>query len=240
MKTTDTTVPAAVTTQKPTKLTNARVEALIASARQRGAKLIDRNPALAGAVVEAGEKNASAEQARQAARDARAAARKLRQDQRAADQATRQARRDERKAATAAKQAAKAAAKAAKSATKSKKIMVLSDAATAAMDSLASMNLVDLMALNAALTRVCKERSVSEATAAGDKPEPGDEVEIIAGDHVGKTGVVTRAQRVRCFVKLNDVTGTNGVAKEAYLYITQVKVTTPAPKASAAAPEAAA
>ena len=120
---------------------------------------------------------------------------------------------------------------------KSKKSVVLSADAQLALDSLKNLSLVDLMAVSSSLTRICKERFVTEGSAASDKPEPGDTVEVIAGDHAGKTGVVTRAQRVRCFVKLTG-TGENGApAKEAYLYIAQVRVTTPGP--CDAAPEAA-
>lgn len=226
------------TVTKPnTKPSNARVEQLINAAKQRGQKLADRNPALAAAVVGAGEKNANVEAARQAAREARTAARALRTEQRAKEAAERAAKRDARKAASAAKAAARAEAKAAKQSAKTKKVVVMTQPVTDALASLSTMSFVDLMALNVALTRMCKERSVAEGAAVSDKPEPGDTVEVIAGDHAGKTGVVTRAQRVRCFVKLNG-TGTDaGPAKEAYLYIAQVRVTTPGPRT---APEAAA
>ena len=95
--------------KKPAATTSARVDALISAAKARGQKLAERNPKLAAVVQEAGEKNASVEQARQAAREARETARKLRLDQRAQDQAAREKRRAERKEAAAAKAAAKAA-----------------------------------------------------------------------------------------------------------------------------------
>ena len=207
-----------------TKPSNARVEALIEAAKQKGQKLADRNPALAAAVVAAGEKNASVEAARTAAREAREAARAQRQEQRTKDASERAAKRAERKAASEAKSKAREAAKAARQSAKSKKVVVMSPAVQTALDSVSGLSLVDLMALNVAITRLCKERSVAEATSTSDKPEPGDTVEVIAGDHAGKTGVVTRAQRVRCFVKLN---GGDASTKEAYLYIAQVRVTTP-------------
>lgn len=54
--------------------------------------------------------------------------------------------------------------------------------------------------------------------------EPGDEVRIVSGaaKYLGKTGVVDRAQRIRCFVRVH------GVSKPVYLFTSDVEPLTAA------------
>jgi hypothetical protein len=58
--------------------------------------------------------------------------------------------------------------------------------------------------------------------AEADRPEPGDHVRITGGEHAGKTGYVSKAQRIRCFVDIEGLP--EGKKKNVYLYISQVEV----------------
>lgn len=222
--TTATKTPAAPANKKPSSAT---VDDLIARAKQRSVTLAEKSPEAAKKLNEASEKTKEAEKQRAEARRLRDEARATRKTERDAESAKRAEARKNKKDEVARKRAERDAQRLEKSEQKTKKAQNLSPAAAAALESVKGLSLSELTALHAALGRLSKERSVAEAGTITDKPEAGDTVEVISGDYAGKTGVVTKAQRVRCFVKLDGVTTVSGGAKEAYLYLSQVKVTTP-------------
>jgi hypothetical protein len=66
---------------------------------------------------------------------------------------------------------------------------------------------------------------------ASNKVEAGNTVTIISGDarYVGKTGTVSKAQRIRCYVEIP------GVSKPVYLFTSDVEVMAAAEQAQAKA-----
>lgn len=229
---TDTSNTAPTKTAPAGKPSAAKVDELIRKAREKSNTLAEKSPEAAKKLNEAAEKTRQANQQREEARKLRDQGRAQRKTDREAENAARLTKRENRKAEVQRKRDERAALRAQKASAK-KSAPTLVEAAQTALDSVKSLALSELHALHAAIGRLCKDRSVADAGAVSEdeKPEPGDTVTVVAGEYSGKTGVVTKAQRVRCFVKLNDVLTQAGEPKVAYLYLSQVKVTTQAPRA---------
>lgn len=143
---------------------------------------------------------------------------KEREDNRAANKAKREKERDERRAAKPAASPAhmKKVAKAAE------RLPALSDDAKSFFEEAkTSLNAADLIALAAHLQIHCRA-SATEASSAR-KLKEGETVKIVSTDvpqyakFIGKTGVVEKAQRIRCYVKVP------GVDKAVYLHISDVE-----------------
>lgn len=79
-----------------------------------------------------------------------------------------------------------------------------------------------LLALAAHLQQHVRLQRTLQATATSARPVAGNKVRVVGGDHryVGLVGTVDRAQRIRCYVKLD------GREKPLYLFTSDVEVVT--------------
>lgn len=206
------------------KVSTAKIDALIAAAQQRNKRSADANPDTVQKLAQAKEQSKAADAARAAAKALRDSARSERKEQHEKDQLERAKKREERKAAVAEKRARRDAERASKAAAKGKRAPELAGVAKEEYDRIAQLDLSDIAAIHAAVGALVKQRSIGavDKIADADRPEPGDHVRIIGGEHAGKTGYVSKAQRIRCFVDLEGLP--EGKKKSAYLYISQVEV----------------
>jgi len=195
----------------------AQIEKLIADAKARTGRLSD-GASVAQVVAEANEATKRADAERIAAQEARKAARELKRAANAEKSVERDEKRKAKKALAAQKKLDKEAKRVEKQAQKAKKNLTLSADAEAAFDALGTLSLSDLAGVHVMLGKMIKEKSVAVAKAdSADLAEAGDRVEVIGGEHIGETGIVTEARRVRCFVKVD------GSDKQLYLYRAHVK-----------------
>lgn len=206
------------------KVSTKKIDELIAAAQLRNKRNVEANPETVKKLAEAKEQGKAAEAARAAAKKLRDEARADKKAQREKDQGERAAKRAERKAAVEAKRTKREQERAAKAAAKGKKTPELTGAAKDAYEMVATLELTEIAAVHAALGGLLKQRSIGAAgkIAEADRPEPGDHVEIISGEHAGKTGFVSKSQRIRCFVDIEGLP--EGKKKNVYLYISAVKV----------------
>lgn len=222
------------------KVSTAKIDALIAAAQNRNKRsLAETSPETAKKLADAKEQGKVAEAARANAKTLREAARTDRKAQREKDAAERAERRAAKKAEVEGKRAKRDAERLEKAAAKGKKAPELAGEAKDAFDRIASLALGDIAQVYAALGTLVKSRSIGAVgkIAEADRPEPGDHVRITGGEHAGKTGHVSKAQRIRCFVDLEGMP--EGKKKSVYLYISQVEVLpdSTAKKAAKPAPE---
>jgi len=195
----------------------AQIEKLIADAKARTGRLSD-GASVAQVVAEANEATKRADAERIAAQEARKAARDLKRAANAEKSVERDEKRKAKKALSAQKKLDKEAKRVEKQAQKAKKNLTLSADAEAAFDALGTLSLSDLAAVHVMLGKMIKEKSVAVAKADNaDLAEAGDRVVVIGGEHIGETGTITEARRVRCFVKVD------GSDKSLYLYRAHVK-----------------
>lgn len=143
----------------------------------------------------------------------------------AADEAAKLQRKNERDAARAAKKAEKLATKAANPPHMSKVsraaagLPTLGDEAKAELDRITcNFSAATITALAQHLLHFNRAKSTERALATPAKLTVGQEVTILAGEpkFVGKTGRLTKVQRIRCFVAVP------GFAREAYLFTSDV------------------
>jgi hypothetical protein len=209
---------------KPGKVSTTKIDALIAAAHARNKRSVTADPETVKKLADAKDQSKAAEAARAAARALRESARGDRKAQREKDSAERASKRAERKAAVEAKRAERDANRAAKAAMKGKKAPELTGSAKDAYEMVATLELTEIAAVHAALGTLVKSRSIGAVgkIAEADRPEPGDHVRITGGEHAGKTGYVSKAQRIRCFVDIEGLP--EGKKKNVYLYISQVEV----------------
>lgn len=209
---------------KPAKVSSSKIDALIQAAQARNKRSVDANPETVKKLAEAKEQGKVADAARAAAKKLRDDARAERKAQREKDQGERATKRAQRKALVEAKRAQRDLDRAAKAAAKGKKAPELTGSAKDAYEMVATLELAEIAAVYAALGALVKQRSIGAVgkIAESDRPEPGDHVKIVGGEHAGKTGHVSKSQRIRCFVDLEGLP--EGKKKNVYLYISQVEV----------------
>lgn len=221
------------------KVSTAKIDALIAAAQSRNKRsLAETSPETAKKLADAKEQGKLAEAARAQAKTLRDAARAERKALREKDSAERTQKRAAKKAEVEAKRARRDAERAEKAAAKGKKAPELAGAAKEAYDAVAALELGDIAQVYAAVGTLVKSRSIGAVgkIAESDRPEPGDHVRITGGEHAGKTGHVSKAQRIRCFVDLEGLP--EGKKKSVYLYISQVEVLPDSTAKKAAKPAA--
>lgn len=240
MSTADNASQTQTTAAPATKKTNSgKIDALIQAVQLRNKRAVDANPDTVAKLAQAKEQSKAAEQARAEAKKLRDAARSERKVQREQDSAARAEKRTARKAEVEAKRAAREAQRAAKAAAKGRKAPELTGDTKDTFDRISGFDLASITALYAAVGLLIKQRSIGAVgkMTEADRPEPGDHVRIIGGEHAGKTGHVSKAQRIRCFVDLEGLP--EGKKKNVYLYISQVEVLpdSTAKKAAKKAPE---
>lgn len=176
------------------------------------------------AKVESTATDEVAKAAAKAAKDAERAASKVKRDQ------ERDQKRTERDAERSLKAEAKAAERANKKAHMSKvdkaaeRLPELTSAARSFFEqATAALTSADLTAVAAHINHFNRAKATERAL--GAKLNVGDTVRIVGGNdtrYIGKTGTVTKAQRIRCFVEIP------GVRKEIYLFTSDVETVTEA------------
>ncbi len=217
------------------KLTDTDVSAIdkaLAAAKQRKAK---REGSTSTDATTETPKAAKAPKAEKAATPKRP---RLTDEEKAARQATKDAERAEKKAA---RDAARAAKKAEREASKQpahmRKVMKAAEklgtlgenAQLIFNDATANLTAAELATLALHIQHFNRVKATERAL--NQVIENGQQVRIVGGDprFIGKTGTVSKAQRIRCYVTVE------GVKKDVYLFTSDVEVVSEAASSAAAA-----
>lgn len=154
---------------------------------------------------------------------------KARDEKREADKAARKAEREAAKAAKAAQRAEqRPAAHMSKVAKAASRLPKMNQTAESIFnDCTANLGVAEITALAAHLLHFNRTKATERALS--QKVGQGDTVKILSGNdkYVGQTGVVTKAQRIRCYVSVE------GAKKDVYLFTSDVEVVKSAAKTAA-------